>query len=258
MYRETSRLFSQVGEEPSGYALLAFGGAGPMLGCLLADAMGMQSVIIPQTPGVLAALGGLLADLRSDFVRVVFLDVGPSSADGLRRAMDDLTKEARAWLIEGQGYAGEAALSITADMRYRGQSYEIETPLEQSWVVDGDHGAIAAAFHKRHAEIYDHSDDAADVQIVAIRVVIAGVTPKPHFAEQRVTQQQVQPRKLIPIAHQGSIVEAGLFDRNDLSPGSSFAGPAVILQDDTTTWAPPGFEGHVDGFGNLILKRSAI
>ena len=155
-------------------------------------------------------------------------------------------------------YAGEATLLVTADMRYRGQSYEIETPLEQSWIAAGDHAAIAAAFHKRHAEIYDHSDDAADVQIVALRVVIAGVTPKPEFAEQGLKLQQTQPRKRIPIVHQGSTIEAGLFNRSDMSPGSFFAGPAVILQDDTTTWAPPGFEGHVDGFGNLILKRSAI
>ncbi len=203
-------------------------------------------------------IGGLLADLRSDFVRVVFLDVGPRSFDGLRQAMDELANEARVWLFEGQGYAGEATLSITADMRYRGQSYEIETPMDAAWVVDGDHAAIAAAFHKRHAEIYDHSDDAADVQIVALRVVIAGVTPKPEFAEQGLKLQQVQPRKRVPIVHQGSTIEAGLFDRKDLSPGASFAGPAVILQDDTTTWAPPGFQGHVDGFGNLILKRSAI
>jgi N-methylhydantoinase A len=68
----------------------------------------------------------------------------------------------------------------------------------------------------------------------------------------------VQPRKRVPIVHQGSTIEAGLFDRKDLSPGASYAGPAVILQDDTTSWAPPGFQGHVDGFGNLILKRSAI
>ena len=70
--------------------------------------------------------------------------------------------------------------------------------------------------------------------------------------------QQTQARKRSPIVHQGSTIEAGLFNRSDMSPGSFFAGPAVILQDDTTTWAPPGFEGHVDGFGNLILKRSAI
>ncbi len=90
MYREVSRLFSQVGEEPSGYALLAFGGAGPMMGCLLAEAMGMETVIIPETPGVLAALGGLLADLRSDFVRVTFLDVDAAT-------MPAIGELSRAW-----------------------------------------------------------------------------------------------------------------------------------------------------------------
>lgn len=104
MYREVSRLFSQVGEEPSGYALLAFGGAGPMMGCLLAEAMGMDTVIVPETPGVLAALGGLLADLRSDFVRVTFLDIDATTMPAIGQALAGLVAEARDWLHDGQGY----------------------------------------------------------------------------------------------------------------------------------------------------------
>jgi N-methylhydantoinase A len=256
MYREVSRLFAQVGEEPSTYALLAFGGAGPMLGCLLAEEMGMQAVIVPATPGVLAALGGLLADLRSDFVRVVFLDVTPDSMPALQSAFASLAGEARAWLRDSQGHTEEAALSISADLRYRGQSYEIEVPLEASWITDPAPERIASAFHARHAEIYGHADEAAPVHLVALRVVIAGLIAKPAFPAREVVESFPVPAEEVSVSHGGGSVRAGLFQRRDLPPGSRFQGPAVVAQDDTTTWVPPGFAGTVDAFGNLILRRS--
>ena len=255
MYRETSRLFSQVGEEPSGYALLAFGGAGPMLGCLLAEAMGMETVIVPETPGVLAALGGLLADLRSDFVRVTFLDIMPTTMPAIDQALAGLATEARDWLHGSQGHTGEAMLTISGDMRYRGQSYEIETPLDGHWIADGDSQAIIDAFHTRHAEIYGHADEKAQVQLVALRVVIAGTIPKPSFPARPLTLMDVAADSSVTVSHRGGEVTAGLFQRRNLKPGSRFAGPAVIIQDDTTTWAPPGFDGAIDGYGNLILTR---
>jgi N-methylhydantoinase A len=258
MYREISRLFSQVGEEPSGYALLAFGGAGPMLGCLVAEAIGMEAVIIPETPGVLAALGGLLADLRSDFVRVVFLDMTAEAMGTLANAFEGLTAEARDWLHGSQGHSGEAALSISGDMRYRGQSYEIETQLEAAWIAAGDQAAITAAFHAKHAEIYGHADDKAAVQIVALRVVIAGRTPKPALPAREMTTSHVVASRTLTVTHRGADIAAGLFERRELPPGSRFDGPAVVIQDDTTTWAPPGFTGEVDAYANLILRRSGM
>jgi N-methylhydantoinase A len=256
MYREVSRLFSQVGEEPSGFALLAFGGAGPMMGCLLAEAMGMETVIVPETPGVLAALGGLLADLRSDFVRVVFLDVDRASMPAVAQALAGLVAEARDWLHGSQGHAGEAALTISGDMRYRGQSYEIETPLAENWIAAGDDQAIIAAFHARHAEIYGHADEKAAVQLVALRVVIAGRTPKPAFPERAVKPIEASTGRTVRVTHRGAEIDAGLFWRHDLKPGSRFTGPAVVIQDDATTWATPGFRGEVDAYGNLILRRT--
>lgn len=256
MYREVSRLFSQVGEEPSGYALLAFGGAGPMLGCLLAEEMGIDAVIVPRTPGVLAALGGLLADLRSDFVRVVFLDVAPEAMPELQSAFAALAEEARGWLRDSQGHRGEGLLSVSAEMRYRGQSYEIEVPLEPAWITDPAPERIAAAFHARHAEIYGHADEKAAVHLVALRVVIAGITPKPEFPAGAVVESRPAPEGQVPVAHRGETVQAALFRRAALPPGAAFAGPAVVVQDDTTSWVPPGFGGHVDAFGNLILRRS--
>lgn len=255
MYREVSRLFSQVGEEPSLYALLAFGGAGPMLGCLLAEELGMQAVIVPRTPGVLAALGGLLADLRSDFVRVVFLDVAEAAMPALGEAFAALAEEARDWLVQNQGHAENAVLAVAADLRYRGQSYEIEVALEPDWITAAQPAKIAAAFHARHADIYGHADEKAAVHLVALRVVIAGVTPKPDFPAAAAAESRPAPEAMVAVSHRGQLVQAGYFRRAALPPGSRFDGPAVVAQDDTTSWVPPGFAGAVDAFGNLILRR---
>jgi N-methylhydantoinase A len=256
MYREVSRLFSQLGEEPSLYALLAFGGAGPMLGCLLAEELGIGAVIVPPAPGVLAALGGLLADLRSDFVRVVFVEVAPAGMPALQAALAELAAEAQAWLAENQGDGAKGVLSVAADLRYRGQSYEIEVALEAGWITAATPEPIAAAFHARHAEIYGHADAKAEVQVVALRVVIAGATARPDFPAADAPERRPAPRGLVPVSHQGEVVRAALFDRSALPPGSRFDGPAVVVQDDTTSWVPPGFAGRVDPHGNLILARS--
>ncbi len=255
MYREVSRLFSQVGEEPSGYALLAFGGAGPMLGCLVAEELGMAAVIVPRTPGVLAALGGLLADLRSDFVRVVFLDVREAAMPAMAAALEELSAEARGWLAANQGHDGPGQISVTGDLRYRGQSYEIEVPIEAAWITSAQPERIAEAFHARHAEIYGHADVRAPVHLVALRVVIAGATPKPEFPAATPVAHTPEPRGVVAVSHRGRMVEAALFGREALVPGSRFAGPAVVVQDDTTCWVPPGFSGETDAFDNMILRR---
>jgi N-methylhydantoinase A len=256
MFRETSRLFSQVGEEPSGYALLAFGGAGPMLGCLLAETMGMDAVIIPQTPGVLAALGGLLADLRSDFVRVVFLDVGPGSPGALREALHDLAGEARSWLFDGQGYEGEASLSVSADMRYRGQSYEIETPLDAAAVESGDTAAILAAFHAEHERIFGHADPRAVVQLVNLRLVISGSTPKPAVRRIARATSPASPLKVVAAWFDGTEHQTPVYARAGLYAGQRIAAPAILGQDDTTTVVPPGFVIEVDDYGNLVIAST--
>lgn len=255
MYREVSRLYSQVGEEPSGYALLAFGGAGPMLGCLLAEELGMAAVIVPRAPGVLAALGGLLADLRSDFVRVVFLDVAAEAMGTMAAALAELVAEARGWLRENQGDDAAGAIAVTADMRYRGQSYELEVPVEAAWITGAQTQRIADAFHARHEEVYGHGDAKAPVHLVALRVVIAGATPKPEFPATAARAHVPMSRGQARVAHRGSVVDATLYGREALAPGARFAGPAVVVQDDATCWVPPGFAGEVDAFGNMILRR---
>ena len=256
MYVEVSKLISRDGIDQREFAMQAFGGAGPMLACFLASELGVSNVVIPPTPGVLSALGGLVADIRNDFIATVFLDLDENAMPAVRAAWAGLEAQARKWLFEEQGYRGDCRLVWSADMRYRGQSYEIETGIDPVHVARGDVAGIAEAFHRRHEQVYEHADRDAAVQVINLRMVIVGWSPKPRFPESRRIDAVPEPRRHLRVFMDGAPRRVPLYVRGDLVPGHRFAGPAVVAQSDCTTCVPAGRGGVVDGFGNLILTST--
>jgi N-methylhydantoinase A len=138
-------------------------------------------------------------------------------------------------------------------MRYKGQSFEIDTPLELAWLQERNIDALSEAFHREHARLYGHSDLKAKIQIVALRLVIASVTPKPALRPIEASEQTPVPDASVKVWMDGAFHDAALFHRAKLLAGQHIAGPAVIAQDDCTTCVLPGFAGRVDTYGNLIL-----
>jgi N-methylhydantoinase A len=253
MFVEVNKQIARYGVDPADFTLLPFGGAGPMLGCLLARELGMSRIMIPHRPGVVSALGGLIADVKNDFIRTVFVDAELAAMPLLREAFDALRLEAERWLRQDQGFDGPAVCSLSADMRYRGQSFEIEAPIEDRWVASDDIDALVAAFHRQHALIYDFSDEAAEVQIINLRLVIAGVTALPEFPEQAWVVGEPAPEKHIDVWYDGESRNLPLYIRETLRHGHGLNGPAVIAQEDTTICIPAGFAGSIDAHGNLHL-----
>jgi len=253
MFVEVNKQIARYGVDPADFTLLPFGGAGPMLGCLLARELGMSRVMIPRRPGVVSALGGLIADVKSDFIRTVFVDAEPGAVSQLREGFAALRVEAESWLRHDQGFAAPATCSLSADMRYRGQSFEIEVPIDDRWVEAGDIGALIAAFHRQHALIYEFSDEAAEVQIINLRLVIAGATARPEFVEQPMSAGEPVPEKRIEVWYDGEPRDLPLYLREALRHGHRLTGPAVIAQEDTTICIPEGFVGSIDAHGNLHL-----
>ncbi len=254
MFVEVNKLIARYGVDPQDFTLMPFGGAGPMLGCFLARELGMARVMIALRPGVVSALGGLIADVKSDFIRTVFIAAEPGAMTLIQDVFDTLREEAENWLRRDQGFAGPATVSLSADMSYRGQSFDIEVPIEEGWVRAGDIEAIKAAFHRQHAAIYDFSDRAAEVHIVNLRLVVAGSTARPNFVEQKQVTGEPVPEKHIDVWHDGAAGRWPLYRRDALQHGHRLAGPAVVAQDDTTICIPAGFDGEVDAHGNLMLS----
>ena len=258
MYLEVSKLMSAYGVDPRDNALLAFGGAGPMTACFLADELGLRDVVVPATPGVLSALGGLIADLKNDFIKTVYLDLDEAgAANSIREELTALRARGARWLHEEQGYSGEPEFLCSADMRYRGQSFEVETDLDAMAIRDGDLEACAEAFHAAHQRLYFHSDREAPVQIINLRLVAVGRTLKPGFSRETEREGRAQAVRRIPVYAGGVLREVPLLLREHLRPGDRFEGPAVIAQEDTTVCVAAGFSGRVDGHRNLLLHRAA-
>ncbi|MBH67302.1 MAG: hydantoinase [Rhodospirillaceae bacterium] len=258
MYLEISKLVARQGVDPRELSMIAFGGAGPMLACWIADELGMKNIIVPRVPGVLSAYGGLIADIKNDFIRTVYLDLNPSCIDELKDGFGALAREAMNWIREDQGFDGDVAMMPSAEMRYRGQSYEIDTPLEAVWIENGDIGSIVKAFHELHEKIFDHADNEAEVQVINLRMVISGQPAKPAVRKLSEASSAIVAREFVQVYGQGEVRSAGVYQRIDMAPGHCIEGPAIIIQDDCTTCVLENYTVSVDDFGNLLVFRTDI
>ncbi|KPU89885.1 hydantoinase [Variovorax paradoxus] len=256
MYAGVSRLVSRFGIDPREFALMPFGGAGPMLACHVARALNIEKIVVPTTPGVLSALGGLIADTKNDFVRTTYFDLDEGSLERLRQGRDDLEVQARDWMRRQLGTDTTATIELSADMRYRGQSFEIATPLPGVRFTASDLGTIRSAFNAAHEALYGHSDDSAAIQVISIRLVITAPTPKPSLQHLEVSQAKPKPMKEISVYLDGQTRTVPMYQRSDLRATQHFEGPAVVAQDDTTTCVLPGYSVNVDTFGNLVITPS--
>lgn len=257
MFTDVSGLVSRFGIDPREFYFLAFGGAGPMMACFLARDMNMKGVVVPPTPGVLSALGGLVADLKNDFIRTLFRDLTPELAAELKDVAGTLATEAEGWLDKEHGAGLPRSLTFLSDMRYRGQSFEIEVPLERTWIETGDLGAIRGAFDAQHERLFGHADPSSPVQIINLRLVISSPTGKPRLLEIAAGSGSPAPKGEVPCRMDGRNIAVPLYHRGDFLAGQSISGPAIIAQDDTTTCVPPAMRVDIDRFGNLIITPAS-
>ncbi|MEM6624531.1 MAG: hydantoinase/oxoprolinase family protein [Pseudomonadota bacterium] len=251
LFVEVEKLASRAGLDLRDFALMPFGGGGPMLGAFLARELGMARVIAPRRPGVVSALGGLVSDMRGDFIRTEMRMLDGAYLADLREGFATLEAEGRAWLA-AQGYTGETDMRLSAEMRYAGQSFEIEVPLTRDWLHSTD--AIAEAFHRTHLAIYDFEDRAGKVEVVNLRLSALGVGSPPQRSDP--PSGDAAPPRSIRV-YTGDWREVSLFERDGLAPGAALAGPAVVAQEDTTLVIPDGTSATVDEHLNIVLTIGA-
>ncbi len=255
MYAEFTKILSRAAVDPRDFALVAFGGAGPVVGALVAREVGIPTVFVPRSPGTLCALGALSADIVNDAVRTVHTRVDAAPPETLRETYDALGAELADWLARHGAGSEAATFRLAADMRYVGQSYEIEVPVEPAWLVAGGATAILAAFHRGHERAFGHADREAPAEIVNLRVQLRAGRPRVPLAQAPAAAGPATPRTTRRIWLDGHRAEAGVFDRATLGRGARLVGPAIVEQPDTTVLVPAGHLGEVDRFGNLLLRR---
>jgi N-methylhydantoinase A len=258
MYAEFVNVLSSRGVDPREYALVAFGGAGPVQACDLALEVRIPTVVIPPSPGTLCALGALHADVRGDYVTTVNRRLNAAAPAELRGAYERLVQQAEEWLRTDAPRADAHQLLWSADMRYVGQAYEIEVSIQPEWLEGTDLRELAAVFHTAHQRIYAHADEQAPVEIINVRVTALAALPRPPLAQSHRVRTGPARAATCRVFRRGQWVDAAVYQRANLQPGDCLRGPSLVHQPDSTVFVPPGFEGRIDEQGAIIIQEQPV
>jgi N-methylhydantoinase A len=249
------------GYDPRDFTMVAFGGAGPMHDAHLAKELGIGRVLVPESPGILCALGLLYADVRADFGRTALMKHHAARPVRINDLFADLEAEALRWLDREQLPPGEALLERRVDMRYVGQDYELPVPAPAGTLGEADLARLEAAFHEAHAQAYGYSAADAPTELVSFRVALRVpahpprlVQPEPGGPDPSAAQKGTRP---VYFEETGRFVDCPIYDRARLRPGNVIPGPAIVEQMDATTVILPGQRGIVDALCNLLIAPQA-
>jgi N-methylhydantoinase A len=232
------------GYDPRQFALVAFGGAGGLHACDLAAALGIPRVIIPAMPGALSAFGILTSDIVKDYSRTVMLKLDAKSPlASLSKHYETLERTAQREFHD-EGWQGKLRLERTADLRYKGQGYELNVPFSRSVLED---------FHGQHQFRYGYSHAERAVELVTLRLRARIASPKIPLRKSSPAQPSTAPEKRRAwFSGKASIL--AIYDREQLKVGIKIRGPAMIAEYSATTIVPAGFSAHTDRAGNLLLE----
>jgi N-methylhydantoinase A len=249
----------QKGIDPRDYSLVAFGGAGPLHGAEVAAMVGIPEIVVPPYPGITSAMGLLTTDIKYESLRTVFListDIDFERLNGEFANMRvNLEEQFRADGLR----SADIAFQRSADARYLGQGYELRINMPDVVVDDAAIARSFEQFHSVHQAEYGHSFPQSPIEIVNIR--LTGIAATPTIRRVKVPESSSLREALIKrdgcfFRRAGRLeqMDTAFYRRELLPAGQKIAGPAIILQTDSTTVVPPGSILFADGAGNLIIQ----
>jgi N-methylhydantoinase A len=242
------------GHDPREFSLIAFGGAGPVHAVALAEELSIPEVIIPPAPGAFSALGLVATDLKRDYARTLYADLGKVEPARVADAFAAMEGAGAAMLEAAQVPVDRRALKRFADVRYRRQAYELTLPVEDGPVTRDLLGRLAASFHEKHEQTYGHANPAEPVQLVNLRLTAIGKLPDLRLAQPSDPATERTRVRDVWFPATG-FAPAEVHWRNGLAHGAAIAGPAIIEALDSTTVVPPGWTGRIDDQGYIRLAR---
>lgn len=237
----------EQGHDPRDFALLAFGGAGPLHAPSLAESLGIRTVLVPTAAGVLSALGMLATDERQDRVQSMVQPSDRIDPSDIQQQFERLQADA-----ERELQAGSIEHRLAVEQRYRGQAYSLELELDE--LTDEAMAQLDRRFHERHRERYGYAMDDHSTEWVALRLTSIAERERPTLAELSTSSQASEPdRRDVHFAGYDRR-EASVYHRRDLRWGQKILAPAVIEGTESTIVVPPSWEANVDRWGNVVLE----
>jgi len=250
MIRAIKAVSTERGRDPREFALFAFGGNGPVFACGMAQALGMQRIVVPPSPGLFSSFGLLYADVEHHYSRSLRRLLRNADLQEVTAAWDALARQARDQLASDGFTPDKTKIHRTAALHYHGQTYELTVPLPDGPI---DISYLEEAFGREHEKTYGHRAGAEEpVELVSIQVVGQGLRSGPSVPE-RVRASRAEPAPPPPRrAYFGSWIETPVIQRSDLV--SARSGPLIVEEYDATCVVPPGAKAGLDAGGNIVIE----
>lgn len=242
----------EKGHDPRDYVLFPYGGAGPMHATLIAEELGIGSILVPRSPGNLSALGLIISDVRMDDVASWLVCLDELDMDGLYKGFRAMEGKAAA-LLGKEGFTREAIeYQRSLDLRYKGQAFELNIPM-----TDGGVEAIKTRFHARFHETYGHGNLNHRIELVNFRLTSFGKVEKPSLEPYGCGGRSIDLAKKSErdVYFKGRFQSTAVFEREKLPSGVVIDGPCIIEENGATSVVSPGWNARIDAYGNLVLKR---
>ena len=243
------------GRDPRNFALVAFGGAGGLHACALAEALSIPQVIVPALPGALSALGILVSDVVKDYSRTVLWNVsGKIPVARLDREFSALQKQA-VKDFQSEAWHGRVNYQASVDLRYRGQGYELNLPFTRNLLKE---------FEREHQRRYGYTHSTREIELVTLRIRATVKSSRAHVGKMdhvgtgtlaRPSRAKLGLPSTIqaPVLFDGKKLATAIYSRETLDPDKEYLGPAIITEYSATTVVPPGKRFYIDNAGNLIV-----
>lgn len=243
--RALRRVTVARGYDPRDFTLVAFGGAGALHACAIAEALQIPRVLIPRYPGVLCAFGLLVADVVLEYSQSVLGIVDEATNERLTTLLKAMSEGAEADLEHEGIDEAQRVFTPSLDLRYQGQAYELNIPYDTELDIDD-------FFHATHKSKYGHALYGRSIEVVNLRLRAIGIVSRPEIAP-----EALQDTPALPIGQKTTVTGEvlSLYNREALLPGMQFDGGVLVFQLDSTIYIPAGWRAAVDAYRNLILTR---
>ena len=253
------------GIDPRQFSILPFGGAGPLHGVALAEAISAKDVFVPVAPGITAAVGLLKTDLQYEHTEAVIVELNAATDAELgriNRAADALRAHVIAELDDDGISRDQQHVEVIAECRYHGQGFELRAKMPEGPVTQANKSTIAASFHDQHQLDYGYSYRDAEVELITLRVIGKAVVERIQIPKIRQTDGSSIDRALMFVRattfDDGRTLETPRYDRTKLYAGDRVEGPAILVQHDSTTLVPPGYSADTLEYGNTRVHRAGV
>jgi N-methylhydantoinase A len=247
---------TERGLDAGAFAMVVYGGAGPLHASGIAHELGINRVIIPFAPGHFSAYGMLFADLRYDFVRSCFERLATTSFEGLESLFRGMEAQGRAAIAASNVQPLEIEVTRFADMRYVGQEHAVTVELPHELFASKNRAAIKRAFDAVHLQRYGTSAPNEPADLVSVRCAVVGVMSKPPVTTGSPCPDGSPPdvhREKSAFFHERGVVRTPVYARASLRPDDRIAGPALIEEQASTTVVAPGDQAIIDVYGNIDI-----